>query len=68
MLIEVSCEGRVVALHGRAHRKNEERLVLDHYLDLLFQKPGAFPGSLPLHQARQRGEFPRSYDLLWAKL
>ena len=31
-------------------------------------KPGAFPGSLPLHQARENGGFPPSYDRLWSRL
>ena len=68
MTIEVSHGGQVVATHPRLHLKNAERLELDHYLELLADKPGAFPGSLPLHQARMRGEFPLSYDTLWAKL
>lgn len=68
MTIEVSHDGRVVATHPRLHLKNAEHLVLDHYLDLLAERPGAFPGSLPLHQARARGDFPASYDALWSKL
>jgi hypothetical protein len=68
MTIEVSHGGRVVATHPRLHLKYAERLELDHYLELLVERPGAFPGSLPLHQARMRGEFPLSYDALWAKL
>jgi hypothetical protein len=68
MTIEVSWGGRVVATHPRLHLKHTERLELDHYLDLLVERPGAFPGSLPLHQARMRADFPPSYDLLWSKL
>jgi hypothetical protein len=66
--VEVSWSNQVVATHDRLHLKNTESLHLDHYLDVLFDKPGAFPGSLPLHQARRRGDFPPSYDELWAKL
>ena len=66
--VEASWEGRVVARHDRLHWKFAESLHLDHYLDVLVDKPGAFPGSLPLHQARQRGDFPASYDELWSKL
>ena len=66
--VEASWGGRVVARHDRLHLKNAESLHLDHYLDVLWDKPGAFPGSLPLHQARARGDFPASYDELWAKL
>ena len=68
MTIEVSHGGRVVATHPRLHLRNTERLVLDHYLELLVERPGAFPGSLPLHQARMRGDFPGVYDELWARL
>jgi hypothetical protein len=66
--VEVSYQGRVVATHDRLHLRGAESLVLDHYLDVLADKPGAFPGSLPLHQARLRGDFPASYDRLWEKL
>ncbi|MGH2717048.1 MAG: IS21 family transposase [Actinomycetota bacterium] len=68
MAVEVAWSGRVVARHERLHLKYAESLVLDHYLDVLIDKPGAFPGSLALHQARSRGEFPASYDEAWAKL
>jgi hypothetical protein len=47
--VEISHQGRVVAVHERVHLKHQERLSLDHYLELLREKPGAFPGSLPLH-------------------
>ena len=63
--IDISYQGRLVATHERLHLKNQERLLLDHYLELLWAKPGAFPGSLPLHQARERGEFPEDYERLW---
>jgi hypothetical protein len=66
--VEASWGGRVVARHDRLHLKNAESLVLDHYLDVLWDKPGAFPGSLPLHQARSRGDFPACYDEYWTKL
>lgn len=66
--IEVTYRGRLVATHDRVHLRGGERLVLDHYLDVLRDRPGAFPGSLPLHQARERGEFPPSYDRLWQAL
>ncbi len=68
MSVEISHEGRVVAAHDRLHLRGAESLMLDHYLDVFVDKPGAFPGSLPLHQARSRGDFPASYDTLWTKL
>ena len=66
--VEASWGGRVVARHDRLHLKNAESLVLDHYLDVLWDRPGAFPGSLPLYQARSRGDFPACYDEYWTKL
>ena len=64
--LEVRHEGKVVALHSRLHGKGEQRLVLDHYLDVLQHKPGAFRGATALRQARERGEWPAVYDALWA--
>ncbi|MGH2660700.1 MAG: IS21 family transposase, partial [Actinomycetota bacterium] len=66
--IEVTYRGRLVATHDRAHLRGAEQLVLDHYLEVLLDRPGAFPGSLPLHQAREHGEFPPTYDALWSRL
>jgi transposase len=68
LTIEAWFRGRLVATHDRAHLRGAETLLLDHYLEVLWDKPGAFPGSLPLHQARERGEFPPCYDRLWEKL
>lgn len=66
--VEVVSSGKVVATHERLHLKNAERLVLDHYLDLLWEKPGALAGSRPLRQARDRREWPIEYDELWQDL
>ncbi len=66
--VEISHSGRVVATHDRLHLRGAESLVLDHYLEVLLRKPGAFPGSLPLHQARESGAFPPAYDRLWRRL
>lgn len=60
--------GKVVAEHERLHLKNAERLDLEHYLDLLWYKPGALAGSRPLRQARERGELPPDFDCLWQAL
>lgn len=68
LALEVTYRGRLVATHDRVHLRGAEQLLLDHYLDVLWDRPGAFPGSLPLHQARERGEFTPSYDALWQAL
>ncbi|MFJ6668989.1 IS21 family transposase [Streptomyces sp. NPDC091383] len=53
-----------VARHERLIAKGAVRLELDHYLEVLVRKPGAFPGSTALEQARSAGKFrmpsPRS--------
>lgn len=66
--VEVVYAGQVVAEHGRLQGRFGERLELDHYLELLQAKPGALPRARALHQARERGGWPRVYDRLWEAL
>jgi transposase len=66
--VEMRREGKVVARHPRLHARHEIRVELDHYLPLLWNKPGALKRSLPLRQARERDEWPAAYDGLWAEL
>jgi len=65
--VEVVFGGKVVARHPRLYLRYRERLVLDHYLDLLAERPGAFAGSEALHQERERGEFPATYQQMWER-
>lgn len=67
---EVRClhAGRLVARHDRLLGRGEQSLALDHYLDLLAHRPGAFGSSLPLAQARTSGTWPAVYDRLWEAL
>jgi transposase len=65
--IEVSHDAVVVARHPRAYLRYAERLELDHYLDLLVERPGAFAGSLALHQERGRGAFTVYHQALWER-
>ncbi|WP_376771241.1 hypothetical protein [Streptomyces boluensis] len=55
-----------VARHERLSGRGGSRLVLDHYLEALLRKPGAFPGSTPLEQARSAGRFTPVHDRWWA--
>ena len=64
---EVVADGRVVAVHERSLHKHTNTLVLDHYLEVLARKPGAFAGSIALAQARARGWFTASHDRFWAE-
>ena len=54
-----------VARHARVVAKGGESIVLDHYLEVLRKKPGAFPGSTALAQARQSGVFSAAYEAFW---
>lgn len=66
--LEVWYSGKQVAVHDLLHTRAGESLHLDHYLDVMREKPGAMPGSLALHQARQSGSFTPLYDRLWTRL
>lgn len=58
-------QGRQVARHERVYERHQTRAQLDHYLDLLVTKPGGLRGSVALRQARDRGTWPASYDVVW---
>jgi transposase len=63
--IEILRAGAVVAAHPRAGGRYQTTAKLDHYLELLRRKPGAFAGSLALAQERGRGQWPACFDELW---
>jgi len=60
--------GACLARHERSYGRHQSVLELEHYLDVLQHKPGAFAGSTPLAQWRARGLWPTSYDTLWTRL
>ena len=64
----ISHRGREVARHARSYERLAIVASLDHYLDLLRDKPGALSGSLALAQERQRGAWPSALDELWVKI
>jgi transposase len=66
--VVISRDGREVACHERIYGIGGDRLVLDHYLDVLRFKPRALAGSLALHQEMERGTFPAAYQELFAGL
>jgi transposase len=55
----------VIASHVRSLHKGTEDLVLDHYLEALTRKPGAFAGSTALAGARARGVFTEAHQSFW---
>ncbi|GAA3085739.1 hypothetical protein GCM10020000_85250 [Streptomyces olivoverticillatus] len=56
-----------VARHERLIAKGGCRLDLDHYLEALIRKPGAFPGATALEQARSAGRFTPVHDAWWTQ-
>ena len=66
--VEVWYEGRCVTSHQRCYGRQQEVLELEHYLDVLAHKPGAFDASKPLEQWRRLGKWPQSYDQFWEGL
>lgn len=66
--VELWHEGRCKARHPRSYGRYQEVLDLEHYLDVLERKPGAFAGSKPLAQWRRAGRWPPSFDRFWAGL
>lgn len=66
--VEVWHAGQRVACHARCYSRQQQVLDLEHYLDVLAQKPGALAGATPLAQWRAQGRWPTSYDQLWTRL
>ncbi|CQD24021.1 transposase [Mycobacterium lentiflavum] len=56
----------MVARHQRAIGKGAKVLDLDHYLEILYRKPGALPGATALTQARAAKKFTATHDAFWA--
>ena len=67
-IVELWHDGRCVARHERCYRRQQQILDLEHYLDVLYRKPGALAGSKPLEQRRQAGLWPPSFDRIWEAL
>jgi hypothetical protein len=66
--VEMWHDGRCVARHERCYRRQQQILDLEHYLDVLYRKPGALAGSKPLEQKRRAGLWPASFDRIWEAL
>ena len=60
--------GQEIACHARCYRRHQQVLDLEHYLDVLIQKPGALAGSTPLAQWRAAGRWTAAHDQLWTLL
>ncbi|MFD9831135.1 hypothetical protein [[Kitasatospora] papulosa] len=55
-----------IARHRRLTAKGAERVLLDHFLEVLLAKPGAMAGSEALDQARRDGRFTAVHEAFWA--
>ncbi len=55
-----------IARHPRLTTKGAERVVLDHFLEVLLAKPCALAGSEALDQARREGTFTPAHEALWS--
>jgi transposase len=66
--VELWHDGRCVARHERCYARQQQILDLEHYLDVLYRKPGALAGSRPLEQQRRAGLWPESFDAIWQAL
>lgn len=56
----------LLATHPRTVARGGHCVYLDHYLEMLRIKPGIFPGSTALAEARESGVFTAANDALWA--
>lgn len=56
-----------VARHPRITTRFGTSVELDHYLEVLKIKPGAFPGSTALARARAGGVFTPAHEAFWAQ-
>jgi hypothetical protein len=66
--VEIWHGGDCMARHERCYRRRQQILDLEHYLDVLEKKPGAFAGSTPLAQWRVAGRWPENFDVFWQAL
>jgi transposase len=64
-MITVYDGAAIIAEHPRSLHKYSEDLILDHYLEVLSRKPGAFAGSTPLAAARAAAVFTADHQRFW---
>ncbi|MEH6373269.1 IS21 family transposase [Streptomyces sp. KLMMK] len=57
---------KVVTRHPRLTRRYTFHDILDHYLEILLVRPGAFAGASALAQARAEGTFTKVHEAFWS--
>lgn len=63
--VHIVVNAMTVAQHRRALHRKTEVLDLDHYLEVLWKRPGALPASTALAQARATGRFRPEHQAFW---
>jgi hypothetical protein len=63
--VTVIVDGDIVAVHARGVHRRSEILELDHYLEVLWRRPGALLGATALAQARATGRFRAEHQQFW---
>ena len=58
-------DGVIVAAHERGIHRKTEILDLDHYIEVLWRRPGALPAATALSQARSTGRFRPEHQQFW---
>lgn len=66
--IEVRYEGKLIGRHQRCYEVGRQILELEHYLDVLEYKPGAFANCKPLEQWRADGRWTANFEQFWQNL
>lgn len=64
--VEIFQGGEKIAVHDRAFGNSKWVLEPHHYLDLLYQRPGAFATARPIKQ--WRSEWPKNHEQLLSRL
>ena len=63
--VTIVADATIVASHARGVHRRSEHLDLDHYLEVLWRRPGAFPSATALGQARSSGRFRPEHQQFW---
>ena len=63
--VTIIADGTIVAGHARGIHRRSEHFDLDHYLEVLWRRPGALPSSTALAQARSSGRFRPEHQQFW---
>ena len=63
--VTIVADATIVASHARGVHRRSEHLDLDHYLEVLWRRPGAFPSASALGQARSSGRFRPEHQQFW---